>query len=85
MSLEYLQPFQVDPNRVERQEIDRLVDKISTNSKISEIQGIFDRNVSICAHFLKRAYIDYHQIYFLSTSLILSDDNRPDYIMPKKG
>jgi hypothetical protein len=80
MSLEYLQPFQVDPDRIERQEIDRLVDKISTNSKISEIQGIFDQNVSICAHFLKRAYIDYHKIYFLSTSLILSDDNRPDYI-----
>jgi hypothetical protein len=80
MSLERLQPFQVDPDRVSNQEIARLVDKISINSKVGEIHGIFDRNVSLCAHMLKHAYIDYHQIYFLSTSLIINGEYRPDYI-----
>jgi hypothetical protein len=80
MFLERLQPFQVDPDRVSNQEIARLVDKISINSKVGEIHGIFDRNVSLCAHMLKHAYIDYHKIYFLSTSLIVNDDHRPDYI-----
>jgi hypothetical protein len=89
MSLQHLQPFQVSPDRVNQQEIDKLVEKISTSSKVSEIQGLFDRNISLCAHLLKQAYIDYHKIYFLSTSLILTEDNRPDYICacyhPKKG
>ena len=89
MSLKNLQPFQVDPDRVDRQEIANLVNKVSINSKVSEIQGLFDRNISLCAYLLKQAYIDYHKIYFLSTSLILSEENRPDYICgcyhPKKG
>lgn len=80
MSLEYLQPFQVDPDRVSPQEIRRLVEKITTESKVGEIHGLFDRNVSICAYLLKQAYIDYHKIYFLSTSLVLNENNRPDYI-----
>jgi hypothetical protein len=80
MFLQHLQPFQVDPDRVSNQEIARLVDKISINSKVGEIHGVFDRNVSLCAHMLKHAYIDYHKIYFLSTSLIVNDDYRPDYI-----
>jgi hypothetical protein len=80
MSLQHLQPFQVDPDRVSNQEIARLVDKISINSKVGEIHGIFDRNVSLCAHMLKHAYIDYHKIYFLSTSLIGNSEYRPDYI-----
>jgi hypothetical protein len=80
MSLQHLQPFQVNPERVSPQEIAKLVDKISINSKVGEIHGLFDRNVSLCAYLLKRAYIDYHKIYFLSTSLILNDDHRPDYI-----
>lgn len=88
MSLEQLQPFQVDPDRVSPQEIARLVDKISIDSKVGEIHGLFDRNVSLCAHLLKHAYIDYQKIYFLSTSLILNEDSRPDYICgcyhPKK-
>jgi hypothetical protein len=89
MSLQHLKPFQVDPDRVTNQEIARLVDKISIHSKVGEIHGIFDRNISVCAHFLKHAYIDYHKIYFLSTSLILNQENRPDYICgcyhPQKG
>ncbi|WP_310421878.1 hypothetical protein [Chamaesiphon sp. VAR_48_metabat_135_sub] len=89
MSLKNLQPFQVDPDRVDRQEIANLVNKVSINSKVSEIQGLFDRNISLCAYLLKQAYIDYHKIYFLSTSLILSEEHRPDYICacyhPKKG
>lgn len=89
MSLKNLQPFQVDPDRVSQQEIANLVDKISINSKVSEIQGLFDLNISLCAYFLKHAYIDYHKIYFLSTSLILGENNRPDYICacydPQKG
>ncbi len=80
MFLERLQPFQVDPDRISNQEIARLVDKISINSKVGEIHGIFDQNVSLCAHLLRHAYIDYHKIYFLSTSLILNDEYRPDYI-----
>ena len=80
MSLKHLQPFQVDPDRVTHQEIAKLVDKISANSKVSEIQGVFDRNISLCAYLLKYAYIEYDEIYFLSTSLILSDNNRPDYL-----
>jgi hypothetical protein len=88
-SLKNLRPFQVDPDRVDRQEIAKLVDKISANSKVSEIQGIFDQNISLCAHLLKNGYIEYHKIYFLSTSLFLSEANRPDYICacyhPKKG
>jgi hypothetical protein len=89
MSLKNLQPFQVDPDRIDRQEIANLVNKVSVNSKVSEIQGLFDRNISLCAYLLKQAYIDYHKIYFLSTSLILNEENRPDYICgcyhPKKG
>lgn len=89
MSLQYLKPFQVDPDRVSHQEIARLVDKISISIKVGEIHGIFDRNISVCAHLLKHAYIDYHKIYFLSTSLILNQENRPDYICgcyhPHKG
>lgn len=89
MSLEHLQPFQVDPSRVSPTEIAKLVDKISINSKVGEIHGVFDRNVSLCAYLLKQAYIDYQKIYFLSTSLILNEDNRPDYICgcyhPTKG
>jgi hypothetical protein len=80
MFLERLQPFQVDPDRVSNQEIARLVDKISIKSKVGEIHGIFDQNISLCAHMLKHAYIDYHKIYFLSTSLIVNDNYRPDYI-----
>jgi hypothetical protein len=80
MSLEHLQPFQVDPDRVSPEEIATLIDKISINSKVGEIHGLFDRNVSLCAYLLKHAYIDYQKIYFLSTSLILSEDSRPDYI-----
>jgi hypothetical protein len=79
MSLQHLQPFQVDPNRIDRQEIANLVSKISTNSKVSEIQGIFDRNISLCAYLLN-AYIEYDKIYFLSTNLILESENRPDYL-----
>jgi hypothetical protein len=80
MSLKHLQPFQVDPDRVNQQEIANLVNKVSINSKVSEIQGIFDRNISLCAYLLRHAYIDYQDIYFLSTSLIPIEDNRPDYI-----
>ena len=89
MSLKNLQPFQVDPDRVSQQEIANLVNKVSINSKVSEIQGLFDLNISLCAYLLKQAYIDYHKIYFLSTSLILSEEHRPDYICacydPQKG
>ena len=80
MSLKHLQPFQVDPDRVTRQEIATLVNKISSNSKISEIRGLFDQNISLCAYLLKQGYIDCDEIYFLSPDLILSDINRPDYI-----
>ena len=38
MLLQHLQPFQVDPDRVNQQEIAKLVNKISTTSKVSEIQ-----------------------------------------------
>ncbi len=79
MPLQHLQPFQVDPNRIDRQEIANLVKKVSTNSKASEIRGLFDRNISLCAYLLN-TYIDYDQIYFLSTNLILNSDNRPDYL-----
>jgi hypothetical protein len=80
MSLKHLKPFQVDPNRVNKQEVKELVDKISNNSKVSEIQEIFDANISLCAYFLKNGYIDYQDIYFLSTSLIVDNNDRPDYI-----
>jgi hypothetical protein len=80
MPLQHLQPFQVDPSRVDRQEIANLVNKISTNSRVSEIQGAFDRNISLCAYLLKSAYIDYDEIYFLSTNLLLNEENRPDYL-----
>ncbi len=79
MPLQHLQPFQVDPNRIDRQEIANLVKKVSTNSKVSEIRGLFDRNISLCAYLLN-TYIDYDQIYFLSTNLIINSDNRPDYL-----
>jgi hypothetical protein len=79
MLLDHLQPFQVDPNRVDRQEIANLVNKVSTNSKASEIRGLFDRNISLCAYLLN-TYIDYDEIYFLSTNLISNPDNRPDYL-----
>jgi hypothetical protein len=79
MTLQHLQPFQVDPNRIDRQEIANLVNKVSSNSKISEIQGLFDRNISLCAYLLA-TYIKYDEIYFLSTNLILNPDNRPDYL-----
>jgi hypothetical protein len=79
MPLKHLQPFQVDPTRVDRQEIATLVSRVSINSKVSEIQGTLDRNISLCAHLLN-SYIDYHEIYFLSTNPILNKNNRPDYI-----
>jgi hypothetical protein len=79
MSLKHLQPFQVDPNRVDRQEIATLVNRVSINSKVSEIQGVLDRNISLCAYLLN-SYIDYHEIYFLSTNLILNENHRPDYL-----
>lgn len=79
MSLQHLQPFQVDPNRVERQEIDKLVATISSNSSYGEIQGILNRNISLCA-YLFNAYIDYDEIYILSNNIIANEDNRPDYI-----
>jgi hypothetical protein len=79
MPLQHLQPFQVDPNRIDRQEIANLVNKVSTNSKVSEIRGLFDRNISLCAYLLN-TYIDYDEIYFLSTNLISNPDNRPDYL-----
>jgi hypothetical protein len=79
MSLQHLQPFQVDPNRIDRQEIAKLVNKVSNNSKSSEIKGLFDLNISLCAYFLN-TYIKYDEIYLLSTNLISNLDNRPDYI-----
>ena len=80
MPLEHLRPFQVDPNRVDRQEIAKLVNKISISSRVSEIQELFDSNISLCAYLLKNGYIEYEEIYFLSTSLIPDEVNRPDYI-----
>ena len=80
MNLSHLRPFQVDPTRVDRQEIAKLVNKISIASRVSEIQELFDSNISLCAYLLKNGYIDYEEIYFLSTSLILDEVNRPDYI-----
>lgn len=80
MSLEHLQPFQVDPDRVTRQEVATLAAKISSNSRSNEIKGLLNQNISLCAYLLEQGYIDYHKIYFLSTDLILSDTNRPDYI-----
>jgi hypothetical protein len=79
MTLQHLQPFQVDPNRIDRQEIANLVNKVSNNSKVSEIQGLFDQNISLCAYFLN-TYIDYDEIYFLSTNIIPNPDHRPDYL-----
>lgn len=79
MPLQHLQPFQVDPNRIDRQEIANLVDKVSHHSKVSEIKRLFDRNISLCAYFLN-TYIDYDEIYFLSTNLIANADNCPDYL-----
>jgi hypothetical protein len=79
MPLKHLQPFQVDPSRVTRQEISTLVTKVSNSHKVSEIKGILDQNISLCAHLLN-SYIDYDEIYFLSTNLLLSKDNRPHYI-----
>jgi hypothetical protein len=89
MPLKHLKPFQVDPNRVSKPEIAELVNKVSISSRVSEIQEIFDSNISLCAHLLKNGYIKYHEIYFLSTSLIIDGTNRPDYICgcyhPKTG
>jgi hypothetical protein len=79
MSLHHLQPFQVDPNRIDRKEISNLVSKVSSNSKVIEIKGLFDLNISLCAYFLN-TYIKYDEIYLLSTNLISNPDNRPDYI-----
>ena len=79
MPLKHLQAFQVNPNRVDRQEIATLVNRVSINSKVSEIQGVLDRNISLCAYLLN-SYIDYHEIYFISTNLILNENNRPDYL-----
>ena len=79
MSLDRLQPFQVDPNRIDRKEIANLVNKVSINSKVSEIQGLLDLNISLCAYLLN-SYINYDDIYFLSTNLIPNPDNRPDYL-----
>gem|GEM_PF-4976323 len=39
MLLQHLQPFQVDPRRVDRHEIATLVSRVSINSKVSEIQS----------------------------------------------
>ncbi len=80
MLLERLKPFKVDPTRVDRSEILKLVNKVSTNSKVSEVQEIFDCNISLCAYLLKNGYINYQKIYFLSTSIIVDEANRPDYI-----
>jgi hypothetical protein len=89
MNLKHLKPFQVDPNRVDKDEIKNLVNKIKSNTKVSEIQELFDTNISLCAFFLKTGYIEYSEIYFMSTSLIDDDLNRPDYICccshPKEG
>jgi hypothetical protein len=79
MSLAHLQPFQVNPTRVDRHEITTLVNRVSIDSKISEIHGTLDRNISLCAYLLN-SYIDYHEIYFLSTNLIENENNRPDYL-----
>lgn len=80
VAFKLLKPFQVDAARVTRQEIVTLADKIRNSSRVSEIQQAFDRNISLCAYLLKQGYIDYHKIYFLSTSLVLSDMYRPDYL-----
>jgi hypothetical protein len=80
MLLERLRAFQVDPNRVDRVEIVKLVNKINNGSKASEIQGSFDLNISLCAYFFKTGYMDYQKIYFLSTGIIDDEANRPDYL-----
>jgi hypothetical protein len=80
MLLERLKAFQVDPNRVDRVEIVKLVNKINNGTKASEVQGLFDLNISLCAYFFKNGYIDYQNIYFLSTGIIPDEANRPDYI-----
>jgi hypothetical protein len=80
MLLQQLKPFQVDPNRVNKEEINTLAAKIKSSTKVSEIQQLFDRNISLCAFFLKIGYIKYHEIYFLSTSLIEDEFYRPDYL-----
>jgi hypothetical protein len=89
MSIQHLTPFQVDPNRVNKDEIKTLVNKIKSNTKVSEIQQLFDSNISLCAFFLKTGYIKYNEIYFLSTSLIDDEYYRPDYICccyhPREG
>ncbi len=79
MLLQHLQPFQVDPRRVDRHEIATLVSRVSINSKVSEIHNTLDLNISLCAYLLK-SYLDYHEIYFISTNIIVNEGNRPDYI-----
>lgn len=80
MFLEYLKPFKVDPNRVDRQEIDRLVYQITNGNKVSEFKEILDCNISLSAYLFKHGYIKYDEIYFLSTNMIVAEGNRPDYI-----
>ena len=80
MFLEYLKPFKVNPDRVDRQEIANLANKITNGSKVKEFREILDCNISLCAYLFKNGYIKYDEIYFLSTSLIVAEDNRPDYI-----
>jgi hypothetical protein len=80
MLLERLKAFQVDPNRVDRVEIVKLVNKINNGSKASEVQGLFDLNISLTAYFFKTGYIDYQKIYFLSTGIVDDEANRPDYL-----
>jgi hypothetical protein len=80
MLLERLRAFQVDPNRVDRVEIIKLINKINSSAKASEVQGLFDLNISLCAYFFKNGYIDYQKIFFLSTGIIADEANRPDYI-----
>jgi hypothetical protein len=79
MTLDRLKPFQVEPECVDKQDIQSLTAKIKGNASSIDLHEIFEYNISLLAHFLKLGYIEYDEIYFLATGM-LDEDNRPDYL-----
>jgi hypothetical protein len=79
-SLDLLKSFQVEPRYADREDIDKLKNKIKSSTRASELNYLFENNISLLAYFLRIGYIKYEEIYFLSTDILEDEEKRPDYI-----
>jgi hypothetical protein len=80
MTIDRLKPFQVDTLNLNQADVKNLTTKLEGNISGLELHELFEYNIALFAYFLKRGYIEYDEIFFLSAGIIEDEDNRPSYL-----